>query len=89
MNAHLRGPMGEVNKLVVALKMHFLDFLDRDERIGQLAMLEEVCDKELIRLGDLRDHHQATGGLLLQWLEREIFEIKSRREWFGRVRESL
>ncbi len=28
MNAHLRGPMGEVNKLIVALKLYFLDLPD-------------------------------------------------------------
>jgi DNA-binding PadR family transcriptional regulator len=27
MNANLRGPMGEVNKLIVALKLHFHDLL--------------------------------------------------------------
>jgi DNA-binding PadR family transcriptional regulator len=82
MTANLRGPMGEVNKLIVALKMYFLDLLDRQQRIEQLEMLVEVCDRELIRLGDLRDHLADSGGLLMDWLDSEIAEVEVRREWF-------
>ncbi len=85
MIANLRGPMGEMNKLIVALKMYFLDLLDRELRIEQLEMLDEVCDKELIRLNDLRRHHAGSGGLLVEWLDHEIAEAQSRRDWFRRM----
>ena len=89
MTANLRGPMGEMNKLIVALKMYFLDLLDPAARVEQLEMLDQVCDKELIRLGDLRRHYVRSGGMLIQWLDQEIAEVEGRRAWFRRARESL
>jgi len=89
MTANLRGPMGEMNKLIVALRLYFLDLLDRQAKIDQLQMLEEVCDKELARLSDLRNHHSASDGWLPQWLEQEIGEVERRRNWFREVRQSL
>ncbi len=88
MTANLRGPMGEVNKLIVALKLHFLDQLDRDQRRQQLEMLMEVCDRELIRLNDLRSHHQEVDSALIPWLEYEIGEVQARRDWFLKLWEA-
>jgi DNA-binding PadR family transcriptional regulator len=82
MNANLRGPMGEVNKLIVALKLHFLDLLTPEQRRQQLEMLMEVSDRELIRLNDLREHHVDSEGALLPWLDHEIEEVQQRRAWF-------
>jgi len=82
MNAHLRGPMGEVNKLIVALKLYFLDLLTPEQRRQQLEMLMEVCDRELVRLNDLREHHVDSEGALLPWLDHEIEEVQQRRSWF-------
>src|SRR5262249_7570581 len=78
MNAKLRGRMGEVNKLIVALKLHFLDLLTPEQRRQQLEMLMEVCDRELVRLNDLRDHHTDTDSALLPWLDHEIEEVQRR-----------
>jgi DNA-binding PadR family transcriptional regulator len=86
MTANLRGPMGEVNKLIIALKMHFFDTLMPDERRIQAEMLEEACERELTRLTDLRGHHAADAGLLVAWLDHEIAEIESRRDWFRKLR---
>ena len=85
MNANLRGPMGEVNKLIVALKLHFLDLLTPEQRRQQLEMLMEVCDRELVRLNDLREHHVDSEGALLPWLDHEIAEVQRRRDWFLRL----
>ena len=82
MNAHLRGPMGEVNKLIVALKLHFLDLLTPEQRRQQLEMLMEVCDRELVRLNDLRASHTDSDGALTSWLDHEIEEVQARRDWF-------
>ncbi len=51
MTTRMRGPMGEVNKLIVAFKMHFFDCLAPDDQRQQLDVLIEACDKELARLG--------------------------------------
>jgi len=88
MNANLRGPMGEVNKLIVALKLHFLDQLDREQRRQQLEMLMEVCDRELIRLNDLRTHYADSSGVLVPWLDHEISEAQARRDWFLKLWEN-
>ncbi len=88
MNAHLRGPMGEVNKLIVALKLYFLDLLNADQRRQQLDMLMEVCDRELVRLNDLRASHTDSDGALIPWLDHEIAEAQSRRDWFLRLKEN-
>jgi DNA-binding PadR family transcriptional regulator len=88
MTANLRGPMGEVNKLIVALKLHFLDQLTPELRRQQLEMLMEVCDRELIRLNDLRSHYADSSGVLVPWLDHEIGEAQARRDWFHKLLES-
>jgi DNA-binding PadR family transcriptional regulator len=82
MTANLRGPLGEVNKLIIALKLHFFESLTPEERRAQAEMLEEACERELTRLVDLRQFHADSGGLLVAWLDHEIAEIESRRDWF-------
>ncbi|HEX9448606.1 MAG TPA: hypothetical protein VF920_11530 [Dongiaceae bacterium] len=89
MTAKLRGPMGEVNKLIVALKMHFLALLSLDEQQAQIEMLEETCNRELARLADLRNHHASEDTPLLPWLDHEIDEVTARRAWFQRLRATL
>ncbi|HEU4826376.1 MAG TPA: hypothetical protein VFS85_07850 [Dongiaceae bacterium] len=88
MNANLRGPMGEVNKLIVALKLHFLDLLTPEQRRQQLEMLMEVCDRELVRLNDLRAHHTDADSALIPWLDHEIEEAQGRRDWFLKLWEN-
>jgi hypothetical protein len=89
MTANLRGPMGEVNKLIVALKLHFLDLLTREQRRQQLEMLTEVCDRELVRLNDLRAHHTDSDSALIPWLDHEIEEVQGRRDWFLKLWEAV
>jgi DNA-binding PadR family transcriptional regulator len=85
MTASLRGPMGEVNKLIIALKLHFFETLSPEERRIQAEMLQEACERELTRLLDLRSHHAESGGLLVTWLDHEIAEIEGRRDWFKQL----
>jgi DNA-binding PadR family transcriptional regulator len=82
MTANLRGPMGEVNKLIIALKLNFFETLTPAERRAQAEMLQEACERELNRLIDLRQHHAGESGLLVPWLDHEIAELESRRDWF-------
>lgn len=84
MTTRLRGPMGEVNRLIVAFKMHFFDCLPESDRRQQLALLIEACDKELARLGDLRAYPPVAGAAshLASWIDLEIAEIEGRRRWF-------
>lgn len=89
LSANLRGPLGEFNKLVIALKMQFLHLLDREARLGQAELLIESCERELTRLADLRAHHAARGGWLVEWLDHDIAQIEARLAWFSALRERL
>ena len=55
----------------------------------QLEMLMEVCDRELVRLNDLRSHHQGDSGALIPWLDHEIAEVQARRDWFLNLSDSV
>jgi DNA-binding PadR family transcriptional regulator len=87
MNASLRGPLGEINKLIIALKLHFFAVLTPVERRQQCDLLVRACDKELLRLDDLKARlgDVADSEILLSWLDQEIGEIEGRRSWFLRL----
>ena len=91
MTTRLRGPMGEVNKLIVAFKMHFFNCLTKEDQRQQLDLLIEASDKELARLVDLRGYEPltTTSGHLLSWIDLEIGEIVARRAWFEALRPQI
>jgi len=89
LTANLRGPVGEFNKLVIALKMRFLHLLDHEGRLAQAELLIEVCERELTRLTDLRGHHAADGGQLLAWLDHDIGQVEARLAWFRDLQAKL
>lgn len=82
LGANLRGPVGEFNKLVIALKMRFLHLLDREGQLAQAELLIEVCERELARLTDLRGHHAGETGHLVGWLDHDIAQVEARLAWF-------
>ena len=82
LKASLRGPIGEVNKLIIALKLRFLGVLDPDDRLLQVEMLAETFEQELARLSDLRAHLADRPGLLLDWLDHDIQQVGERIAWF-------
>lgn len=89
LTANLRGPVGEFNKLVIALKMRFLHLLDREAQLAQSELLIEVCERELTRLTDLRAHHAAEGGQLVAWLDHDIGQVEARLGWFRDLQAKL
>ena len=82
LKAGLRGPIGEVNKLIIALKLMFLDALVPDDRLMQVEMLAETFEQELARLTDLRVRLSERPGLLLDWLDHDIHQVEERIAWF-------
>jgi hypothetical protein len=82
LKAGLRGPIGEVSKLFIALKLRFLDVLDPEDRVLQIELLAETFEQELARLRDLRGHLAARPGLLLEWLDHDISQVDQRIAWF-------
>ena len=89
LTAGLLGPIGEVNKLIIALKLMFLDVLDLEDRIMQIEMLAETFEQELARLRDLRGRLATRPGLLLDWLDHDIEQVEQRIAWFNRLLQRL
>ncbi len=81
LTAPLGGPMGGINRLIVALKMRFLHLLSPDERRQQVELLTDLCREELVRVADLRRHHDGETGYLTEWLDHDLAEIDTRLAW--------
>lgn len=80
MTSHVRAPINDVSRLVVALKMRFLHLLDADAQAEQSSTLVEMCETELARLEDLKARYGS--GRLADWLTLEIGHLRTRLEWF-------
>jgi hypothetical protein len=80
MTSHVRAPINDVSRLVVALKMRFLHLLDADACAEQSAMLVEMCETELARLEDLKARYGE--GKLADWLALEIGHLRNKLDWF-------
>jgi len=92
LNASLRAPGTEINRLVIALKMRFLHLLPPTDRQRQIDMLAEVYAGERERLTDLR-RQEAGGdptashvGDLHAWLDHEIALLDTRLAWLAGMR---
>lgn len=72
----VRPGVTDLNKLVIALKLRFIEVLDPEERLEQLDNLKHMYEGERTRLDDLATHGEWADGLLPDWLafEREITE---------------
>jgi DNA-binding PadR family transcriptional regulator len=89
LGANLRGPLGEFNKLVIALKLRFLHLLDRDGQKLQAELLAEICERELARLTDLRRQYLGQSSHLVDWLDHDIAQVEARLAWFLALQHSL
>ena len=87
--ANLRESSNELNKLVVALKFRFLHLLDVNERLIQADLLVEVCERELARLEDLRQHHASDPGYLVPWLDHDLALMEKHLDWLTEQRNKL
>ena len=82
LGANLRGPLGEFNKLVIALKLRFLHLLDPDAQKLQAELLAEICEREFARLTDLRRQYHDQSNHLVDWLDHDIAQVEARLAWF-------
>jgi DNA-binding PadR family transcriptional regulator len=89
LRAPIRGPINDLNKLIIALKMQFLHMLDSSERRAQINMLIEICEGELARLRELREHHRHEVGSFIEWIDHDIGQILRRLDWFRAFRERV
>ena len=89
LGAAVRVPSNDFNKLIVALKLKFLDALDPAERAEQVDALVELREAELARLTDLRTTHVGDDGPFARWLDHNITLIEADLTWFRQLREEL
>lgn len=84
LQARVRGTDGDLNRLVVSLKLRFLDHLDPVERDAALRGLVDAAERERDRLLDLRDSGTA-GGALPGWLELDLRQLDQRIAWLRQL----
>ncbi len=82
LSANLRAPVTDINKLILAVKLRFLHLLPAPQQRLQAAMLAEMCERELVRLTQLRAKHQGSPGYFVAWLDHDIAEVTARLAWF-------
>lgn len=90
LTARLR-PGADLSKLIIALKMRFLDLLDRDEQLAQADLLIDMVEGELARLVDLHGAFAGDGDgcHLLDWLDHDITQLEGRLTWLEDFRARL
>ena len=81
LTANVRSSAQDLNDLIIALKFRFLHLLAASDQKDQIALLKDVCEGELGRLENLRQHHGEDEGHLPQWLDQALHETESRLTW--------
>ena len=81
----MRPPLTDMSKLVIALKMRFMELLEPVERRDQIDLMIDACELELARLNDLRDP-AADATLFQEWLDQDIASGEARLAWLRDLR---
>ncbi len=89
LNATVRAPGNDFNKLVVALKLRFMHLLPRAERREQADTLIEMREVELARLNDLRAASGGDEDHFQRWLDHNIAQLEADLAWFSKLRDDL
>jgi hypothetical protein len=81
LTARLRPGGSDVNRLVLSLKLRFLDLLNAEDRADQVEGLCDMYRAELARLEELRAAGPCEEGALANWIEFEIDQVRARLDW--------
>jgi len=81
LTTNIRPGTSDLNKLVIALKLRFIDVLGAEERLDQLEGLKRMYEGEQARLRDLADHDEWSDGLMPSWLDIELDMVARRIQW--------
>ncbi len=84
LRSNLKSGGSELNKLVIALKLRFMDILSEDERRDQLTAIRDMYHNEKRRLEDLKTQTTWLTGFLLESIELDLFAVNKRIEWCNR-----
>jgi len=77
----VRPGVSDLNKLVIALKLRFIEVLDAGERREQIENLRSMYEGERARLEDLATHEEWSGGMMPDWLDVERDTVERRIAW--------
>lgn len=89
LKSNSRAPVNDVSKLIIALKMRFLHLLPQDDQLIQIEILQEISQRQLDRLTDLRAHHTNDRGHLTDWLDHDIDQARGRLTWLANLRSRI
>ncbi len=89
LTSNLRAPVSDINKLIITLKMRFLHLIEPAERRLQAEIMIEMCERQLVRMTELRGHHVDAPGHLSAWLDHEIDQTRERLGWFRTLQAEL
>ncbi len=89
LRTNLRAGSGDINDLIMALKIKFLSILPTVEQVAQAEILIETCESELARLDDLRAHQEHASSHLAEWLDIEIQMLSGRLDWLIALKSEL
>jgi DNA-binding PadR family transcriptional regulator len=87
LQARLRAPAVELNRLALLLKLRFLHLLSPEEQQAQTEFIRDSCESELARLTDLRRHHAEAPQAFLDWLDQDIAGLEVRLARLSRTPE--
>ncbi len=89
LSATVRVQANDFNKLVIALKLRFLDLLPPGERRDQVDTMIEMREGELARLRDLRAAHADEGSHFVRWLDHDIDRCGRDIAWLRNLRDEI
>jgi DNA-binding PadR family transcriptional regulator len=89
LQAAIRPPFNDLNKLAMSLKIRFLHLLERDGRRDQADMMIDASRSEVARLTDLQKSQNGDPGYFSDWLDHDIGLAKSRLTWLEDFRAKL
>jgi len=81
LRSNLKAGGSELNRLVIALKLRFIDILSEDEKREQLSAIKEMYLNERKRLEDLKSQPSWTTGLLSESIELDLSIANKRIVW--------
>lgn len=89
LRSNVRSGGSDLNKLVVALKLRFIDVLDPEHKLDELLGLKTMYESEKARLSDLQTQSQWLTGLLKESLKLELSIAQDRINWCSDRIESM
>ncbi len=81
LQASIRMGGSDLNKLVIALKLRFIDLLENEEKLTQIEILVRMYKAERARLKDLVNRNEWSDGLLIPFVNSEIDLVEKRIDW--------